>query len=254
MARAVESVQTVVDIPLVIDSSGIEAIEKGLSVYAGKALVNSVNAEQERMETLFPIIKKYGASVIALLAGHDIPEKASERIRNAEYILEQALSYGIRREDIIFDCLALTVSAAPDASAQTLETIRLVKEELGCPTILGVSNVSFGLPNRKLIHNTFLGMAIGAGLDAGIINPYDTDMHNVVLAASLFSGRDAGCRRYIAFHEVNPPVGTLGTDLNSVPTEVVKADKNTSDKIFDAVVEGDRDSIVTLVHTGIEEG
>ncbi|MEK6560439.1 MAG: homocysteine S-methyltransferase family protein [Nitrospirota bacterium] len=253
MQRGVESVQTVVDIPLVIDSSSTEAIEKGLKVYAGKALVNSVNAEPERMEELFPIIKRYGAAVIALLAGNDLPEKAADRLKIAEVILEKAMSFGIRKDNIIFDCLALTVSAAPDASVQTLETIRLIKEKLGCPTILGVSNVSFGLPNRKLIHNTFLGMAIGAGLDAGIINPYDTDMHNVVLAASLFSGRDAGCRRYIAFHEVNPPVGT---ELNSVPKAgaVPKADKNTSDKIFDAVVEGDRDSIVTLVHTGIEEG
>ncbi len=252
MQRAVESVQTVVDIPLIIDSSSTEAIEKGLKVYAGKALVNSVNAEPERMEKLLPVIKRYGAAVIALLAGNDLPEKAADRLKIAEFILEKALSFGLRKDDIIFDCLALTVSAAPEASAQTLETIRLVKEKLGCPTILGVSNVSFGLPNRKLIHNTFLGMAIGAGLDAGIINPYDPDMHNVVLAASLFSGRDAGCRSYVSFHEVNPVVA--GTELNSVSKEVVQKDKSTRDKIFDAVVEGDRDSIVKLVNKGIEEG
>ncbi len=248
MQRAVNSVQTVVDIPLVIDSSSADAIEKGLSVYAGKALVNSVNAEPERLERLLPVIKRYGAAVIALLAGSDLPEKAVDRLKIAEAILEKALSLGMRRDDIIFDCLALTVSAAPDASAQTLETIRLVKKELGCPTILGVSNVSFGLPNRKLIHNTFLGMAIGAGLDAGIINPYDPDMHNVVLAASLFSGRDAGCRRYIAFHEANPPAGTATTATTA------EAAKSTRDKIFDAVVEGDRDSIINLVHEGIKEG
>ncbi|OHE58509.1 MAG: methionine synthase I, cobalamin-binding domain-containing protein, partial [Thermodesulfovibrio sp. RBG_19FT_COMBO_42_12] len=252
MQRAVNSVQTVVDIPLIIDSSSVEAIEKGLSVYAGKALVNSVNAEPERLERLLPVIKRYGAAVIALLAGSDLPEKAVDRLKIAELILEKALTLGLRRADIIFDCLALTVSAAPDASAQTLETIRLVKEKLGCPTILGVSNVSFGLPNRKLIHNTFLGMAIGAGLDAGIINPYDPDMHNVVLAASLFSGRDAGCRRYITV------MGTSvsGTELNSVPKAgtASTAGKNAREKIFDAVVEGDRDSIVKLVHEGMEEG
>ncbi len=253
MHRAVGSVQTVVDIPLVIDSSNADAIEKGLSVYAGKALVNSVNAEPERLERLLPVIKKYGAAVIALLAGSDLPEKAADRMKIAEAILEKALSFGLRRDDIIFDCLALTVSAAPHAASQTLETIRLVKEQLGCPTILGVSNVSFGLPNRKLIHNTFLGMAIGAGLDAGIINPYDPDMHNVVLAASLFSGRDPGCRRYITFHEANPAAGKSGTELNAIP-RVNSAGKNTRDKIFYAVVEGDRDSIVKLVHEGMEEG
>ena len=251
MARAVESVQTVVDIPLVIDSSGIEAIEKGLSVYAGKALVNSVNAEQECMEKLLPIIKKYGASVIALLAGHDIPEKASERIKNAEYILEQALSYGIRREDIIFDCLALTVSAAQEASKQTLETIRLIKEELGCPTILGVSNVSFGLPNRKIIHNMFLGMAIGNGLDAAIVNPYDPDMHQTVAAASLFAGRDAGCKIYITFQERFKRTEKEGEEKKA---ETLKTELSTKDSIFDAIVQGDRDGIEVFVRKGLGEG
>ncbi|MDD5433940.1 MAG: homocysteine S-methyltransferase family protein [Nitrospira sp.] len=249
MGRAVEAIQTVVDLPLVIDSSSIEAIEKGLKVYAGKALVNSVNAETERMDLLLPIIKKYGAAVIALVAGNDIPETASERLMNAEKILEQALKYGIRKEDIIFDCLALTVSAAQAASAQTLETIRLIKQELGCPTILGISNVSFGLPNRKYIHNTFLGMAIGYGLDAAIINPYDSDMHNAVSASSLFAGRDQGCRRYIAIQEKLKEKETASLKKDEIKTEV-----STSEKIFNAVVEGDRDSIEGLVKKGVEEG
>ncbi|MBI5756069.1 MAG: homocysteine S-methyltransferase family protein [Nitrospirae bacterium] len=271
MGRAVESVQTIVDIPLVIDSSSVEAIERGLKVYAGKALVNSVNAEPERMEKLFPGIKKYGAAVIVLLAGNEIPEKAIDRLKIAEDILKQAMSYGIRKEDLIFDCLALTVSAAQEASAQTLETIRLIKEKLGCPTILGVSNVSFGLPNRKIIHNTFMGMAIGYGLDAAIVNPYDADMHNVVIAASLFAGRDTGCRRYIAFYEINPPKspfrkggllppfstggeGGLSTGEAEKKKKVTREEKSTSEKIFDAIVEGDRDGIMMLVKEGLEEG
>lgn len=251
MRHAIEAIQTVVDLPLVIDSSIVEAIEDGLKVYAGKALVNSVNAELERMERLFPIIKRYGAAVIALLAGHDIPEKATERLKNAEKILKQATSYGIRREDIIFDCLALTVSAAQEASAQTLETIRLIKQELGCLTILGVSNVSFGLPNRKVIHNTFLGMAIGYGLDAAIVNPYDPDMHQVVSAASLFAGRDIGCRKFIALQE------TFKTEEKQAPgkkEDISKAELNTERKIFNTIVEGDRDGIVALVKRGLEEG
>ncbi|MBI5193994.1 MAG: homocysteine S-methyltransferase family protein [Nitrospirae bacterium] len=249
MGRAVESIQTVVDLPLVIDSSNIDAIEKGLKVYAGKALVNSVNAEPERMESLFPIIKKYGAAVVALLAGNDIPEKASERLKNAEMIIEEAMKYGIRKEDIIFDCLALTVSAAQEASVQTLETIRLIKQELGCPTILGISNVSFGLPNRKHIHNTFLGMAIGFGLDAAIINPYDPDMHNVVSASSLFAGRDLGCRRYIAIQEQ-----IKAKEESAVNKDEKKTEGSTSERIYNAVLEGDRDSITVLVKKGVEEG
>lgn len=251
MGRAIESIQTVVDVPLVIDSSSVEAIEKGLNVYAGKALVNSINAEPDRMEKLFPIIKRYGAAVIALLAGHEIPEKATERLKIAENILQQAMSYGIRREDIIFDCLALTVSAAQEASTQTLETIRLIKQELGCPTILGVSNVSFGLPNRKVIHNTFLGMAIGCGLDAAIVNPYDLEMHYVVSAAGLFAGRDTGCRKYIAFQEIFKGREKEEADKKK---DVVKTGLNTGERIFEAIVEGDRDGIVALVKKGLEEG
>lgn len=249
MGRAVESIQTVVDLPLVIDSSSIEAIEKGLQVYAGKALVNSINAEPDRMEQLFPIIKRYGAAVIALLAGNEIPEKASERLKTAENILEQALKYGIRKEDIIFDCLALTVSAAQEASAQTLETIRLIKQELGCPTILGISNVSFGLPNRRYIHNTFLGMAIGYGLDAAIINPYDMEMHQIVSASSLFAGRDPGCRNYISFQET-----LKDKEETTQKKENKKEGLTTVEKIYNAVVDGDRDSIVSLVKKGVGEG
>ena len=251
MGRAIESVQTVMDIPLVIDSSIVEAIEAGLKVYAGKALVNSVNAEPERMERLFPIIKRYGASVVALLAGHEIPEKAVERLKIAESILKQALSHGIRQEDIIFDCLALTVSAAQEAATQTLETIRLVKQELGCPTILGVSNVSFGLPNRKVIHNTFLGMAIGYGLDAAIVNPYDLEMHQAVAAASLFAGRDMGCRKYIALQEASKE---RGEDEKGQKRGAAKKELSTGDSIFNAIVEGDRDGVELLVKKGIGEG
>lgn len=250
MGRAVESIQTVVDLPLVIDSSNMDAIEQGLKVYAGKALVNSVNAEPERMDSLFPIIKKYGAAVVALLAGNDIPEKASERLKNAEMILEQAMKHGIRKEDIIFDCLALTVSAAQEAAVQTLETVRLIKQELGCPTILGISNVSFGLPNRKHIHNTFLGMAIGFGLDAAIINPYDPDMHNIVSASSLFAGRDQGCRRYIAIQEKIKEK----EEASTIKKDEKKTEGTTSERIYNAVLEGDRDSIVILVNKGVEEG
>lgn len=251
MARAIEAIQMVVDIPLVIDSANIEAIERGLKMYAGKALVNSVNAEAERMEQIFPTVKKYGAAVIALLAGSEIPQTAKERLKIAEKILEKALSYGIRKENIIFDCLALTVSAAQEASRETLETIRLIKTHFHSPTILGISNVSFGLPGRKIIHNTFLAMAIGYGLDAAILNPYDEDMHRTVVAASLFAGRDPECRRYIAFQE-----NLKRTESGQYQREQVsvKPELTTEEKIFNAIVEGDREGIGALVREALDQG
>ena len=247
MARAVTAIQNVVTLPLVLDSSYTEALEAGLRVYPGKALVNSVNAEPERMEAVLPLVKRYGAAVIALTAGTEIPERAADRLREAERILRRAVDLGLRREDVIFDALALTVSAMPDASRESLETIRLIRRELGCPTLLGVSNVSFGLPNRRAVHNAFLAMAIGAGLDAAIVNPYDPDMHQVVAAASLFAGRDPDCRRYITLQEARAaePSGTPPAQAASKPIR---------ERIYDAVVEGDRDGIQDLVRQGLEEG
>lgn len=246
MAKAVAAVQNVVDIPLVIDSSDADALEQGLIFYAGKALVNSVNAEEERLERILPVVKKYGAAVIGLTAGDKIPEKAKDRLKCAKKIMRYALKYGISRENIIFDCLALVVSAMQNGARETLEAVHLVKTELDAPVILGISNVSFGLPNRTEIHNTFMGMAISKGLDAAIVNPYDTEMHQVVAAASLFAGRDTGCKRYI--------------DLQSRFTAVAEKKEKPSLKrkgiremIYNAVVEGDKDSIQTLVLQAIEK-
>lgn len=247
MARAVTAIQNVVSLPLVIDSSEIPALEAGLKVYPGKALVNSVNGEEERLERILPLVRRYGAAVIGLLSGDEIPERATDRLRIAERILERALALGLRKEDVIFDCLALTVSAMPEASRETLETIRLVRQHLGCPTILGVSNVSFGLPHRKRVHNTFLAMAIGMGLDAAILNPYDPELHQTVAAASLFAARDPDCRTYIELQALLEPQETRAT-----PTR--KPAKSIRDQIFEAVVEGDRDGIEALVRQGLAEG
>ena len=156
MGRAITAVQNVVPLPLVIDSSYVSALETGLKVYPGRALVNSINGEDERLEQITPLIKRYGASVIALVAGDDIPEKAVDRLKIAIKITKYMEDHGVPRDRIIFDCLALVVSAMQEGARQTLDTIRMIKDELGCPTVAGVSNVSFGLPERKIINNAFL--------------------------------------------------------------------------------------------------
>ena len=155
MGRAITAVQNVVPLPLVIDSSYVSALETGLKVYPGRALVNSINGEDERLEQITPLIKRYGASVIALVAGDDIPEKAVDRLKIAIKITKYMEDHGVPRDRIIFDCLALVVSAMQEGARQTLDTIRMIKDELGCPTVAGVSNVSFGLPERKIINKRF---------------------------------------------------------------------------------------------------
>ena len=249
MGKAITAVQNVVDLPLVIDSSYVEALEQGLINYPGKALVNSINAEEERIEAIFPLVKRYGAAVIALCAESEIPEKASVRVANAEKILAAADRYGVSRQNIIFDPLALVVSAMQTASAQTLETIRLLRE-LGYPTSLGLSNVSFGLPSRGLINQTFLSMAVAAGLDAAIMSPYEDELKHALSAASMFAGRDPDCRRFIDLQ--------TQTEVRRKAAAADAADaarpRTTEERIYEAVVEGDRDSIEGLVHAALKEG
>ncbi len=250
MGRAIAAIQNVVDLPLVVDSSYVEALEQGLINYPGKALVNSINAEPERLEAIFPLVKRYGAAVIALCAEDEIPEKAVDRLRNAEKILEAAERHGVSRGNIVFDPLALVVSAMQTGSAQTLETIRLIARELGCPTSLGLSNVSFGLPQRHLINQTFLSMAIAAGLDAAIMSPYEEELKQAISAASLFAGRDPDCRRFIDRQTV-----TEADRASKAARSAASAKpRTTEERIYEGIVEGDRDTIEALVHEALAEG
>ncbi len=247
MAKAITAIQNVVDIPLVVDSSYTEALEAGLIVYPGKALVNSVNAEEERMDIIFPIVRKYGAAVIALVAESEIPERAEDRLKNAQKILKRAAEFGVAKENIIFDCLALTVSAVQESARQTLDTIRLIREELGCPTTLGLSNVSFGLPNRHVVHNSFLAMAIGYGLDAAICNPYDEELHQIVAAASLFARRDPECRTFIGMQ-------TSLEEQKAQAAAKAAGPVTPRDELWNVVVEGNRDNVVGAVQKCLDAG
>ena len=199
LPRVVKKLQSAVSLPLQLDSSDPNALEAALRVYNGKAAVNSVNGEREVLERILPIVKKYGASVVGLtLDKGGIPQTAEGRVAIARRILDAALSCGIPKEDVWIDCLTLTVSAQQEQAAETLKAVRTVREELGLQTVLGVSNISFGLPNRALITQNFLIQALHAGLTLPIINPNQKEMTDAVAAFRVLSGEDGQCRAYIA--------------------------------------------------------
>ena len=210
LPRVVKKLQSAISLPLQLDSSNADALEAGLRVYNGKAAVNSVNGEPEVLERVLPIVKKYGAAVVGLtLDKNGIPKTAEERVAIARRILDAALSYGIPKEDVWIDCLTLTVSAQQEQAAETLKAVRMVREELGLQVVLGVSNISFGLPNRSLITQNFLIQAMQAGLTLPIINPNQKEMMDAVAAFRVLSGEDQECRNYIArFAGESPAVQT----------------------------------------------
>lgn len=210
MTRVVKALQGVVDLPLQIDSSDPTAIEAGLRAVNGKAIVNSVNGNQEVLDTVLPLCKKYGAAVVGLTMDHrGIPQTAEQRIEIARRILEKALAYGIPREDVFIDCLTLTVSAQQEQAAETLKAVRYVREELGLHTVLGVSNISFGLPAREQITVSFLTQAMYAGLDLPIINPNQQAVMDAVAAFRVLSGQDRDSAAYIErFAEMPEPAVT----------------------------------------------
>lgn len=198
MLAAVESIQSVCDAPLQIDTTEADVLEAALRIVAGKPIVNSVNGEDEKLETVLPLVKKYGAAVVGLtLDENGIPKTAEGRFAIAEKIMKRAMEYGIPKKDIFIDCLTLTASAEQEGVMQTLEALNRVKNELGLKTVLGVSNISFGLPNRELINSTFLTMAMTQGLDLAIINPNIASMSGAVRAFRLLSGHDLHGKAYI---------------------------------------------------------
>ncbi|EPY2276217.1 homocysteine S-methyltransferase family protein [Clostridium sporogenes] len=201
MKKVIREIQSIIDTPLQIDSNNPKVIEKALRVYNGKPVVNSVNGEDKVLDNVLPLIKKYGAAVVALtLDDKGIPKKAEERLKIAEKIVNKALEYGIRREDIFIDCLVLTASAQQEDVGETLKVVALVKEKLKVKTILGVSNISFGLPNRELINKTFLAMSLQSGLDLPILNPNNKEMINIINAYKVLSNDDMGAKNYIEIY------------------------------------------------------
>ncbi len=216
MLAAVNSIQSVTDAPLQIDTTELPVLEAALRVVSGKPIVNSVNGEDEKLNTVLPLVKKYGAAVVGLtLDERGIPKTAEERFAIAEKILNRALEYGIPKRDVYIDCLTLTVSAEQDGAAETLRAVRMVTERLGLKTVLGVSNISFGLPNRELVNSTFITMAMNCGLTLPIMNPNIAAMTGAVRAYRLLSGYDRSGARFIESYgaEVKKPAAAPAADM-----------------------------------------
>ena len=266
LPRVVKKLQSTISLPLQLDSSNPDALEAGLRVYNGKAAVNSVNGEPEVLDRILPIIKKYGASVVGLtLDKNGIPQTAEGRVAIARRILDAALSYGIPREDLWIDCLTLTVSAQQDQAVETLKAVETVHRELGLQTVLGVSNISFGLPNRPLITQNFLIQAMYAGLTLPIINPNQKEMLDAVAAFRVLSGEDRECRTYVArftgepaLVQAAPAAGSLTLDdaiirgLKAKAGKLAKAALETEDEL--SLVEGHLIPALDRVGEGYEQG
>ncbi|MCH5184856.1 MAG: homocysteine S-methyltransferase family protein [Oscillospiraceae bacterium] len=240
MVKTITALQSVTNLPLQADSSEPPVIEAALRQYNGKALINSVNGKREVMEAVFPIVKKYGGMIIALTLDEDgIPQTAEGRLRIAEKIVQTAESYGIKRRDIVIDALTLTVSAQQKESAETIKALKMIKEKLGVKTILGVSNISFGLPCREVISSAFFALALGSGLDLCIINPLSDLMMNSYYSYCALAGYDENCEKYISVYS--------NTTVSSSASLVRKADETKkrkslgnekADRLFDIIVNG----------------
>ena len=238
LTKSLIEIQGLVNLPIQIDSSNHEALESVARVYNGKPLLNSVNGKASSLEKVLPIAKKYGACVLGLtLDDKGIPETAEARLEIARRIINAAEQIGIPRRNILIDCLTLTASAQQKLVPETLKAIRLVKQELGVCTILGLSNVSFGLPRRPLINRTMLMAAIMSGLDAAIINPGDADLKETLYAWNLLSGDENDMQEYISYCEEHPTISQAA----AAPTTSTPAAKSAVNDVNSAIARGLKD-------------
>ncbi|MBP3307180.1 MAG: dihydropteroate synthase, partial [Anaerotignum sp.] len=240
--------QAIIDLPLQIDTTDVVAMEQSLRRYNGKAMINSVNGKEENMKAIFPLVKKYGGLVVALtLDENGIPDTAAERVAIAEKILKTAAEYGIDKKDIIFDTLAMAISADPNAAHATVDSLKEIKERLGCHTSLGVSNISFGLPNRDFVTSTFFAMALENGLSAAIMNPHSADMMKTYYAYRALHGYDENCADYINFASNFIPAAAAGTTQPAATQQEFKS------ALQKAVVKGLKEQAGELTAKLLEE-
>lgn len=201
LAQAIQHVQQVTDTPLSIDSSVVAALKAGLEAYEGKPLVNSVTGEDERLESMLPLVKKHAAAVIGICNDESgISEDPDERFMIAKKIVERAEDHGIPRQDVMIDPLAMPIGAVGTAATSLFEIVRRCREELGVNTVCGASNISFGLPGRPTLNGTFLTMAIAAGMPCAITNPLISEVRQSVLGAEVMMGRDENCTLWLTAH------------------------------------------------------
>ena len=211
LAEAIKLVQSLTDVPISIDSSIIEALEAGLAVYEGKALVNSVTGEDEVLERVLPLVAKHGAAVVAISNDETgISEDPDVRFEVAKKIVSRASDYGIPASDVVVDPLVMPIGALAHAGRQVFHILGRLRDELRVNSTCGASNVSFGLPNREIINSAFLTMAIGAGLTSAITNPLHTQVRSALMAADVMMSNDPECARWIRANRASPPPGRRG--------------------------------------------
>lgn len=267
MPQVLRAVEESTDLPVVIDSTDPAAIEAALKETGGKALVNSVTGDKERLESILPLVKKYGAAVVGLTIDEEgVPKTAERRVEIAKRILAACEAIGIPKEDLVIDALVLTASAEQEQAYETLRAVSMIKHELGLATSLGVSNISFGLPDRAVINAAYLTMALGHGLDAAMVNPYDPKMSDAISAGAVLMGRDKRAEVYIQKHrtkasknKANIEAGgsiIAGGHIMATGNIIAgaKVDLPIDKKLFQAVIEGDRENIVQLVEEALKSG
>ncbi|HEY3366645.1 MAG TPA: homocysteine S-methyltransferase family protein [Symbiobacteriaceae bacterium] len=278
MSRAVTVIQDAVDLPLCLDSPNADALEAGLRACVGKPLVNSFSLEEGRAERVLPVVKRYGAAVLGLtIDERGIPASAGRRLEIARRLVAKAAEYGIPSHDVVIDALALTAGAQQAEAKETLKAIQMIKEELGCRTSLGISNVSFGLPNRPFLNAVYYNMAVTSGLDMAIMNPMDERMMDTVRALRVFLNRDRDSREFMrvvgpkklvhteaeAVGKQAAAAGAMSPVPASAPapapapapaTGPVPVDDVLGGRLYTTILEGDRDAILPLVEEALTQG
>ncbi len=246
MEEAVTGIQAIIDLPLQIDTSDTEAMERGLRYYNGKPMLNSVNGKKESMEQVFPIAKKYGAVLVCLCLDEDgIPETVEGRLQVAEKIVKTAAQYGIPKKNLVMDALVLTISTGKDNANVTLEAMRRIRYEMGLHTVLGVSNISFGLPERSRINTAFFTMAMNNGLSAGIVNPSSEPMMSAYYSFNALIGEDDQCSAYIAN-------ASQAMDKPNVPSAAKSSALTLEEAIIKGLAESASEETIKLLKQNIE--
>ncbi|QNU65270.1 homocysteine S-methyltransferase family protein [Ruminiclostridium herbifermentans] len=247
MLNTVSLLSSIIDAPLCLDSSSPEVLEAALRIYPGRALINSISQEKVKLEKLLPVAAKYGAMFILLpLSDEGVPEKAEQRKVIVENVFAKAAEFGYQKNDVVVDGLVMTVSANQEAAAETLKLIDWCSKEFGCGTIVGLSNVSFGLPERSWVNAAFLAMAISKGLTMAIANPSSELLMNIKMACDVITMNDVNSKSYISYFG-SQPKPTAGE------VRIQAQDKKIGDRIFDAVLNGDTEIIGTLIEKALEE-
>lgn len=247
LVAAVKELQAVTDLPLQLDTTDPVAMEAGLRCYNGKAMVNSVNGKEEVMREIFPLVAKYGGFLVALTIDENgIPDTAEERVAIAENILKRAAEYGIKPKDIIFDPLAMTISADTKAALATMQAVRKIRHELKINTSLGISNVSFGLPQRNIVTSTFFALCLQDGLSAAIMNPYSVEMMNVYHAFKALHDQDENCMEYIEYAQNLPVATAAAAPAGDKPASGDQGSKTDVTPLQNAIIRGLKEKSATL--------